>query len=677
MCGIAGFQGEFDVDLGVTMCSSLAHRGPDGSGVLAVLDGQGPTTLLAHRRLSIIDLSPLGAQPMRATCSACGSIKVDESIYVTYNGEIYNFPELRDRLRASGHSFVSQTDTEVLLHLYAAHGLAFLGELNGIFALALVDLRKVGRPPEIDRGDLLLARDPVGVKPLYVHESTAGVAFASELKALMHVPTVSHDIDSTALNQTLAYLWTPAPRTMLRTIQKLRPGESVIVRKGRCMSRRVYDNLAPAAAQLPAQDVDPPAALRRKLEDAVRRQLMSDVPVGAFLSGGLDSTAVVALMKRAQPRSQPQCFTIDFDEAGDIDGSPLDYPFAKRAAEALGVQLHTVSVGAQSLERLDEVIYSLDEPTPDPAALNAYLIAEGARHRGIPVLLSGIGGDDLFGGYRRHRALRYEATWSWLPARARSFVALESQRALGGAGPLASAGRTTIGRRIAKVLALANESDRERLTRYFEWTTSASRHALISPSFACDATDVNDPLLASVDEMPTATSKLSRMLHLEVRHFLADHNLNYADKTGMAFGVETRVPLLDLEVVRFASCLRDEWTARGTAGKKIFRESVADIVPDFVLRRRKSGFGLPIRSWVGGKLAPIFDDTLSPDSVTRRGIFQPNAVSRIRSLTSAGLGDSAYTLFALMWIERWCRLFVDQAPARLATAKVVPEFVHL
>jgi asparagine synthase (glutamine-hydrolysing) len=657
MCGIVGFQGRFSVDLLQRMTDAVAHRGPDGQGIVMLTGDQQPPTGLGHRRLAIIDLSDAGHQPMTVPPDPPGAMQ--ESLTLTFNGEIYNYRELRAELVAAGHSFRSATDSEVLLHLYERDGFTMLGKLNGIFAFAIHDNRSAGRPAGVERGALFLARDQLGIKPLYYAETSRGVLFASEIKALLCDPDLSRDIDPIALHYTLAYLWTPAPDTMLAAVKKLEPGFALLICGGRIKRKWCYYDV-PYTGEREETDFDQTATmLASHLETAVRRQLVADVPVGAYLSGGLDSSAVVAMMRRAQPGRPITCFCIGFAEGVDTEGNPPDLPYARRVANHLGVDLTEVVIAPSAINRLPEMVALLDEPQADPAPINALLIAERARAAGIPVLLSGAGGDDLFSGYRRHWALSFERVWSWLPQPMRNGLQTLATCAASGNGFGQS--RPAL-RRLAKMFAYAGASADRRLISYFWWSTERVRRGLYSADFSARVATVDTaaPLLRSLDRVPTERDPLQRMLYLDAKHFLADHNLNYTDRAGMAVGVEVRVPLLDLEVVNFAARVPTRFKQRGRVGKAVFKRAMEPYIPREVIYRPKSGFGVPLRRWLQNELRTLVDDTLNPTTLRRRGFFDPAAVSRLVARDRAGAVDGAYTIFALMCFELWCRRLVDR-----------------
>lgn len=636
MCGIAGYSGAFGPDLLTGMSAAIAHRGPDADGAFLDMDaGIG----LAHRRLAIVDLSSAGDQPMR-----------DEAGHavLVFNGEIYNFRELRGELIADGYRFRGHSDTEVLLNLYLRDGPDMLQRLNGIFAFAIWDTR-------VQR--LFLARDHLGVKPLYHTTTSRGFLFASEIKALLQEPSVSRTLDPATVARHLALLWSPAPGTMLLGVEKLEPGTAMLVAAGRIERRwRFYD--LPFGGEKPATSVDAACAgVRRHLDRAVERQMVADVPVGAFLSGGLDSSAVVA-SARTFTEDRLQCFTIAFEDKGAMaeEGMAEDLPYAEQVATHLDVDLHRVTVGPDMIDRLAEMIFLLDEPQADPAPLNAWFISMLARQNGIKVLLSGAGGDDIFTGYRRHYALQQERLWDWLPRPARSAVAAASGLLPARSVPL---------RRLRKGFANAAAEGDRRIAGYFSWIDPALAFELLDPAFRAELGEecVMAPLCSAVAGMPAGASRLDRMLALECRHFLADHNLNYTDRMSMAHGVEVRVPLLDPDLVAFAASLPDGFKQHGRTGKWIFKKAMEGRLPDEVIYRPKTGFGAPLRRWLRHELLPVVGDILSPDVIRRRGIFDADAVARLIDRDRSGRIDAAYPIFALICIELWCRAFIDGVPS--------------
>lgn len=632
MCGIygrAGRQGS-----GVAGLAAIRRRGPDDSGIWADPDRG---VWLGHRRLAIIDCSAAGHQPM---------VSPNGRVVMIYNGEIYNHDALRAELRAEGEVFAGHSDSEVLLRMFERNGADCLQRLNGIWAAAFW---------ERDRSRLTLVRDPFGIKPLYVTQQGGGIAFSSEMKALLRNGDAPSRINHRALLHHLGYLWSPGRETIVEGIEKLLPGELMTfdMTTG-ATSRRIYADPLASPAIDPSMTEDAAAcAVRDAVQTAVARQLVTDVPLGAFLSGGLDSSAIVACATRAlSSGSRLQCFSIDITGGMGGEGFAEDLPYARRVARHLDVDLHVVTVDQSMMQRLSEMLYYADEPTPDPAAISALLIAELARSQGIKVLLSGTGGDDIFTGYRRHYALRQERFWSWLPKPARAAMRVAFDRL-----PKSNA----MGRRAAKAFRYADQADDVRLASYFLWLDPERALGLLSPALRQSLTiaDMYAPMIDTLGSIAPDTAPLERMLYLEGKHFLADHNLNYTDKTGMAAGVEVRVPLLDPDLVRLAQSIPLRMRQRGRTGKWVFKKAMEPLLPRDVIYRPKSGFGVPLRQWMHTSMADVVHDALSPDRVAARGLFDPDAVQRLILDDAAGRIDATYSIFAMVCVELWCRQFVD------------------
>lgn len=667
MCGIAGFAGSFDEGLLEGMSARISHRGPDDSGTLLLRRSRGSDQAvgLVHRRLSIIDLSAAGRQPMEVRCATCGPVGRGpraQRLWLTYNGELYNYRELRDELEARGHTFFSRTDSEVLLHLYAEEGPAMLKRLNGIFAFALYDGRASGQKGDARPGDLLLARDGFGVKPLYFAETARGLLFGSELKALLAAGDIDRTLDHVAIHHYMTYLWCPAPRTALAGVRKFEPGEAMLVRGGRIAQRWFFYDIPYGAAPLRGDDDEIAAEVAERLRVAVERQLVADVQVGAFLSGGLDSSAIVAMMRRIQPDTPVPCYCIGFRDGGTLGGHSADLPYATRVAKHLGVDIQPIEIGPEIISHLPELLFHLDEPQVDAAPINSLLIARRARQDGLKVLMSGQGGDDIFTGYRRHRALRLERLWGWLPRCARKLVAVPARAAFDGRSILPGLDGQRA-RQLARGLAHIDLPGEERLIAYFYWGGERLRRSLYAPDVRSELRDVDtaEPLRRSLRRLPGGTEPINRMLYLEARHFLADHNLNYTDKTSMAAGVEVRVPLLDPDLVAYAARIPVAAKMRRGVPKAIFKRAMEPYLPFDVVHRPKTGFGAPIRRWLKNELRGQVEELLSERSVACRGLFDPAAVRRLVELDRARKVDGAYAVFGLMCVELWCRTFVDRA----------------
>ncbi|WP_341880154.1 asparagine synthase (glutamine-hydrolyzing) [Synechococcus sp. UW140] len=642
MCGIVGYSGDFTRSQLAIALETILHRGPDDSGIFTDV---GFAVGLGHSRLSILDLSPLASQPMKS---------FDARVVLVFNGEIYNFRELRSELLTEGYVFRGDSDTEVLLNLYLAYRYldngvqSLLRRLNGIFSFALWDADCCG---------LLLARDAFGVKPLYYVYDSSGFSFASEMKALFYFKSDSRSINRSAINRYLNFLWCPGDDTASSHISKLSPGEAIWVKKGRIAERFRWYQLP--VFQLGGKNsnlglADAVRGTEQHLRQAVQRQLVSDVPVGAFLSGGLDSSSVVAFAREQNP--DIRCFTIECTGACE-EGVADDLPYARRVAAHLNVPLEIVRIDAARMAAdLPAMVVQLDEPLADPAPLNVLYISRLAREQGIKVLLSGAGGDDLFTGYRRHRALMAEGLWSWLPKSAR--VGLERLTCR-------LDQRRPVFRRLRKLFNGASLDGNARLVNYFCWVDRKDLAAIYTPEFieALGTARAEDPMLEFLADLPSETSRLERLLALEQRFFLTDHNLNYTDKMSMAVGVEVRVPFLDLELVEFAARIPARFKQRGSCGKWVLKKAMEPYLPRDVIYRPKSGFGAPLRSWMRNELRDLLGDVLSPVNLRSRGLFQPNAVHQLIAANDCGRVDATYTLLSLLCIELWCLHFIDGNPA--------------
>jgi asparagine synthase (glutamine-hydrolysing) len=616
--------------------AAIRRRGPDQAG--RWLDSQA-RIWLGHRRLSIIDLSETGAQPMQSP---------DGRYVMVYNGEVYNYRELRAEMEAAGESFAGTSDTEVVLRLFQRDGCDAFKRLNGIFALAIWNRAE-------DR--LTLARDPMGVKPLYIARTRdGGIAFASEIKALVRAGDVTPALNDTAALRHLGFLWSPGRGTIMAGVEKLLPGERLEMRLGDEPTIETYaDPALPDPQRPPIASVDEAvAAVRTGVEDAVKRQLVADVPLGSFLSGGLDSSAIATFASRHRDGpGRLQCFSIEI-ATGDLgsEGFADDLGYARRVADHLGTDLHIVQADTGMCDRLREMVYFLDEPTADLAALNTLLISELARASGMTVLLSGSGGDDIFTGYRRHLALSQEKRWNWLPRPARSGLRAASSL-LPKDRPLA--------RRVAKAFQYADRDADERLISYFYWIDPDRAGDLLHADRrrGFDAAAMAAPMRETLARIPDGATPLERMLYLECRHFLTDHNLNYADKMGMAASIEIRVPLIDLELVNIATRLPESIKQRGRIGKWVFKKAMEGLLPDDVIYRPKTGFGVPLRQWIVGPLAPLVRDALSPEKIAARGLFDAAAVGTLIEANRAGRIDASYTILSMLCLELWCQQFID------------------
>lgn len=630
MCGIAGYFGMYDRALLSEMAARIAHRGPDGEGLWA---DEPARVGMAHRRLAIIDPTAAANQPMESC---------EGRYQVVFNGEIYNFRELAADLSARGYAFNQNSDTAILGPLYDATGPAMLSRLNGIFAFALWDRQKQ---------ELFIARDAYGVKPLYYARIAGVTLFGSELKALLAHPDVDRKIDVDAISDYLIHLWSPGQRTPLRGVSKLLPGHYLRLKDG-LFEDVAWRDAAPArSSPHPGKDAHAIASQVAELFDkAVSDQCMSDVPVGAFLSGGVDSSAVVASMvKSGNKPLRTYCIGFEGDSMAD-EGFGDDLTYARIMAKRLDVALTPILVKEPSGDAIENLVHTLDEPEADPAPLYVEAISQQARLDGIKVLLGGTGGDDIFSGYRRHKAAALRARAGFA---VRMFGSLPIETI---SGVLPAAAR----RRVEKLHYMFQGSDSEFLLRSFEFNPRKPALDVLTP--AARAGLSAESAFAQAIREESRGALVDRMLMLEMRGFLPDHNLNYTDKASMAHGVEVRVPFLDQHLVEFASAI--PWQMKTTLRdeKWIFKQSQVDRLPPEILCRQKTGFGAPVRRWIAGPMSDMFSDIIETESFRHRGLFDVEKVRTLLRDTVSGRKDNAYLVLAIVMVELWMRIFIDRQP---------------
>ncbi len=648
MCGICGTAGFADAGLLDRMVQVIAHRGPDDRGSFVSPDG---SFGLGNCRLSVIDLSSAGHMPMR---------NKDGSVWVTYNGEIYNFRTLRSELEKLGHTFRSRTDTETLIHGYEEWGTELLRRLNGIFGLALLDLH---RKP----GKLLLARDRFGVKPVYYAAVGQGLVFASEVKAMLLVPGIPREVDLKSLHRYLAFLWVPGPETLFKGIYKLAPGTYLEWTDGKYSTHPYWDLQFPAAARNGHRnEEDIQTELLELLRQAVERNLIGDVPVGVFLSGGLDSTTLLALA--AEKVCEPiNSYTIAYrPQDGRFEQSDHDRVFARLAAREYGANHHEIVVDPDVVDLLPKIVWHLDEPVADPAAISTYLISREARSK-VKVLLSGQGADEIFAGYRLHWTHGLAEYLKPVPRSLRTGLAGFARRALPAISrclPGVRPGLLLAAHRYwDKLLAGVDLEPESRYVFYRSYYTDSQELALYTPGLreVLRSERAGNRHLSYFSSMPNAPF-LNRMLYVDVKTFLAELNLTYSDKLSSAASVELRVPFLDNAVVDFMSKLPPAMKLRGLKSKYIFRRAVKGAVPHEIIHRRKAPFGAPIRAWLRHDLIEMVDDLLSESTLKQRGYFEPASVRAMIEADRRGGGDNILRIWALLTLELWHRTFIDSSP---------------
>jgi asparagine synthase (glutamine-hydrolysing) len=615
ICGIASTRGAVDPNRLAAMSATLVQRGPDSDGVY--MNGE---IGLAARRLAIIDLVS-GDQPIT---------NEGAEVTVVQNGEIYNFQELRQELQRAGHRFVTNGDTEVLIHLYTQHGDGFADRLRGMFALALWDGK---------RRRLVLARDRYGIKPLYYREADGELAFASELRALPR-----GEIDLDALDAFLAFNSVPGPLTIFREVRKLQPGHVLTWQDGRSGLLR-YARPAPVPADEVRDDEEAELVeeLRARLRDSVRAHLVSDVPVGVLLSGGIDSSVLAALA--AEELSEPlRTFSIgfeerSFDELGD----------ARLVAERYGTDHHELVLRPDAALLLPALADAFDEPFADSSALPTYLVSQLAAGE-VKVALSGEGGDELFGGYYTYAADLLAERAGWTARFLRPVV----ERL-----PSSSA-RASFDYKAKRFVRAAHLPP---LERHHGWKE------IFSPDARAELTgrDALDPvdLLRDRFEETGGAELLARLQDVDLGTYLVDDLLVKTDRASMAHSLEARVPFLDSVVTNFAFSLPSKHKVRGLRKKVLLRKAAEPLVPGELLRRRKRGFSIPAAAWLRGELEPFARETLSPDTLRRQGFFRPEVVTRLIDDHVAGREDLSRQLWGLLAFTLWHERHVERTPGAL------------
>jgi len=627
MCGIAGFTdiasaapARVDGHARVkAMCDVMRHRGPDDEGFYV-----DPGVALGMRRLSIIDLST-GHQPIH---------NEDRTVWVVFNGEIYNYRELRDELEASDHHFYTASDTETIVHGYEQWGERVFSKLRGMFTVALWDTRT---------RTLLVGRDRAGIKPLYYAQAGGRLFFGSEAKCVLVNPEVDRDLNVAALDHYLAYQYTPRDQSIFRGIAKLRPGHFLRVRDGRVTTEQYWQ--LPDSPTFTGDEQDALTELRRVLGAAVRSHMIADVPLGAFLSGGIDSSIVVALMAEASDRPV-KTFSIGFEES-----SFDELPHARRVAAHLGTDHHEFIVRPDAMGILDRVVWHFDEPFADPSAIPTWYVSEMAR-RHVTVVLSGDGGDELFGGYNRYVPHPRVESFDRLAPGVGRAVAAAAWRAL----PHGARGKNFL-RHVA----------RDARGRYIDSITffhADERKELMSPALRAQlgGWDTETYFSRPFERFSRLPVK-AQMMSFDFETYLPEDCLVKVDRMSMAHSIESRVPLLDHLVVEFAASLPASLKMPGGRLKHLLKTLAFSLVPREILDRPKQGFGVPIGHWFRGELREAFGDILGSTLTRQRGYFNAPFVERLLAEHLSGRRDHSWRLWQLLVFELWHRQYVDQAAA--------------
>jgi asparagine synthase (glutamine-hydrolysing) len=626
MCGITGCYQQADgqklVDI---MTDRIAHRGPDAIGTWSHEDDRVAMNL-GHLRLSIIDLSAAANQPLSKN-----------GLTIVYNGELYNFKELRAHLKARGVRFTTESDTEVVLEAWRAWGPGALCRFRGMFAFAVADETT---------GDLILARDPLGIKPLYYLLRGKGLVFASELKGLMAAVGVGLRIEPGAMVASMLYYWVPDQQCAIEGVRKLPPGSWARIRPDGNFSVQNYWSIADVASDAAA---GPPADLGTVIKESVLAHLVSDVPVSSFLSGGLDSSIVAVLARQAGQGID--AYTITFrPEDQRLEAMPDDAIYARKVASRFGIDLHEIEISPDIVSLLPRMVDVLDEPIGDPAAINTLLMCEAARERGVKVILSGMGADELFGGYRKHVACLMAGKYGRLPASPRAGVRFAVERF-----PVSVKGRGLRYARWAKrFLTFAELPEEPRFRRSYTMYDPDELAALVSPDLAGYVDQVIEDH-SEIYHDNSLQDEVNRMCLADTRLFLPGLNLAYTDRASMAASVEVRVPFVDPLVAQAAFSIRGSDKIRHRQGKVALKRAAESWLPHEIVHRPKASFSAPLRAWVRNDLQGIINDVLVGGELVGSGMIRGSALRRLIQDDQVGREDHAKQIWQLLTLELWYR----------------------
>lgn len=622
MCGIVGYinsKNSFDL-------AEIAHRGPDSKGVF-----ENDIVKFGHTRLAIQDTSFASSQPFVSDCG---------NYVLVYNGEVYNHKEIRYVLETNeGARFQTSGDTETVMQALIVYGEEALKMFNGIFALGFYD---------ISSGATIIARDRYGVKPLYYGSNENSFVFASEIKSLMNWEHYNSELSLNALESYVRFLWSPGRETPLVRILKVLPGEYITIDKtGEFRLDFYYRRKEVTKINLSEKEII--SKVDNLLTEAVRRQQLSDVPVGFFLSGGLDSSLLVAIAKKLNPSQKITCFTIKTSEFADTEGFANDLYYARKVANHLNVDLVEIDGSESILQDFDLMVWHLDEPQADPAPLNVYNISREASKLGFKVLIGGTAGDDLFSGYRRHKSISYIKLFRFIPPI--FFNVINCLTDLLG-------NRLSWARRVNKMFKTLQNKHDLRVYSLFEWLDFNISSALFVSKKANSLRFKHFEQI--VPKHKLRYPDLEDVLTLEKSSFLVDHNLNYTDKMGMAAGVEIRVPFLDNDLEAFACTIPEELKIKNGETKYILKKVAERYLPHEVIYRPKTGFGGPVRKWITDTLTSRIEEDLSSERLISQGIFDHKSIKNLIDRNMAGKVNASYSIWALLSIQSWIKQFTDK-----------------
>ncbi len=627
MCGIAGFIGfKNNKELAELANEIQKHRGPDNQSVW-----MDEFIALSHQRLSIIDLSDRADQPFEK-----------DNLIIVFNGEIYNYQELKKE-HLNDINFITTSDTEVVLEMYKKFGEKALGFFVGMFAFAIYDKKN---------NTLFAARDHFGIKPFFYSKTPEGFAFASELKTLTKIPGFDKEINIKALINSLNYLWIPEPETIFKNIHKLPPAHYMKIDKSLNVKIHRYWNLEEAVDS--GEEPQIISNLKSILEKSIERHMVADVPVSAFLSGGLDSSLIAVMSKKYV--SKLSTYTIATEKKDKkVESMPSDEKYAKLLADKYNFDHHEIVINANIIKELPFIVKTLGEPIGDPAAINTYLICKSAKEKGEKVLLSGMGADEIFFGYRRMKATLLAQKYKKIPVFFRKIIEAVVLNL-----PVRAFGKgLRLVRWAKKFISFANLPLSEAYRMSYSYYSPKELKALMKNKH----NETVDEIIENHSKIFMSKYKndpVNQMCHTDINMFMVGLNLTYTDRASMAASVEVRVPFIDKKVIEYAMKIPGKFKFHKKQSKYILKKVAEYFLPSKIIYRPKASFGAPIRSWISNDLKDMVDDLLSVENIKKRGLFDPEFIREMIRKDREGIEDNAYRIYQLLTIELWFKEFIDK-----------------